>query len=258
MLELQLRLDPCNPGQFYACCGLLELAAAHSPDALAHFVCDENVPRCAMFVIEGQDLPALTALLQALRDLKPEPLVKTEPTAIDPVSVTICGHIFLLDWWLNEFCDDTTNLKCWAGQVTTRKLFEELPQLIDPQRAAANPMQFAGLTKSKFGVDPRSAWNALDFGYSPNVHNRDAATYPAVEVLAAIGLQGFRPHAAKRSDIAYSLWTIPLPLTVARIAAAAPWDGLPRCDYSFDIEKRGQSYKFFTFGKFKQKKANCQ
>jgi CRISPR-associated protein Csx14 len=257
MPELQVRLDPCNPGQFYACCGLLELAAAHSPDALAHFVTDENVPRCAMFLIQGQEVPALATILQALRELRAKPLGKAE-SSVDPVRVTIGRHDLELDWWLDEFCDGTTNLKCWAGQVTTRKLFEELPQLVDPQEAAENPMQFGGLTKSKFGVDPRSAWNALDFGYSPNVHNRDAATYPAVEVLAAIGLQGFRPNAAKRADIAYSLWTILLPLGVARIAAAAPWDGLPRCDYSFDIEKRGQSYKYFTFGKFKQRKANCQ
>ena len=28
-----------------------------------------------------------------------------------------------LDWWFDEFRDKTTSLKCWAGQVTTSKLF---------------------------------------------------------------------------------------------------------------------------------------
>ena len=177
MTELKVNLDPCNPGQFYACCGLFEFAAAYSPRAMAHFVCDANLPRKAGFVIAGPDLPELSTLLKSVRDLVCEPLKQTEPS-VDPVCLTIAGRAFNLDWWLDEFRLDTTNLKCWAGQVTTRKLFEELPALIDPVAAAADPMLFRGMTKSKFGADPRSAWNALDFGYSPNVHNQDAATLP--------------------------------------------------------------------------------
>ena len=253
MPELRLRLDPCNPGQFFACCGIFELAAAECDSAAAQFICDEGRPRSAEFLIKGPDIPALSSLLLLLRDLKFEALQHAE-ASVDPVCVSIGGHTFEIDWWLDEFREGTTNLKCWAGQVTTRKLFEELPKLIDPAGAAQDPMQFAGMTKSKFGADPRSAWNALDFGYSPNRHGQDAATYPVVEVLAAVGLQGFRPVARRRSKIAYSLWTVPLPLAVARAAATAPWDGLPRFDYEFDIEKRGQSYKFFTFGQFQQRK----
>ena len=107
------------------------------------------------------------------------------------------------------------------------------------------------MTKAKFGVDPRSAWKALDFGYSPNEHDTDAATFPAVEVLAAIGLQGFRPQAGRRERVSYALWQEPLPATVARMAFRAPWFGLRYREFEFSIAKRGQSYKYFTFAKEK-------
>ena len=161
MAEIKLKLDPCNPGQFYACCGLFELVAAESPGAAAYFCCEESMPRRAEFVIVGRAIPELGSILQALRDLRCEQLEKAEPS-IDPVQLHISGRPFVLDWWLDEFRLETTNLKCWAGQVTTRKLFDELPKLIDPVKAVGDPLQFAGMTKSKFGADPRAAWNALD------------------------------------------------------------------------------------------------
>jgi CRISPR-associated protein Csx14 len=257
MSELRLPFDPCNPGQFFACCGLFELAAAQAASPVARFVCNEDRPRHAEFVVSGSDLQGLEATLKGLRELTCEVLEGTEDS-IRPVRLRIDGRELELDWWLDEFRLAPTNLKCWAGQVTTRKLFEELPGLIDPDAAAERLMRSGRMTKSKFGGDPRSAWNALDFGYSPNVHNQDAATYPAVEVLGAIGLQGFRPRAERRNRVAYSLWTVDLPLPVARMAARAPWDGLPRFDYHFEIAKRGQSYKYFTFGQFDERKAYYQ
>lgn len=257
MPELRLPLDPCNPGQFFACCGLFEVVAAKSASTAARFVCDENLPRRAEFVLSGTGLPELESLLRSLRDLTFECVDTAHEVeeSIRPVRLSIDGYTVELDWWLDDFWERTTNLKCWAGQVTTRKLFKELAPLIDSEACAADLMKSGRMTKSKFGADPRSAWNALDFGYSPNVHNKDAATYPAVEVLAAIGLQGFRPDARSRDRVAYSLWTLDLPLVVARVGATAPWDGLPRFNYYFKIDKRGQSYKYFTFGQFDERKA---
>jgi len=249
MRELRFGIDPCNPGQFYACCGLFELSGEGT---MAHFVCDEARPRAAEFIVSGAGIADAQEFLRRLREIEFAAMEVAE-ASIDPIKAKVGDWEDELDWWLDEFREKATGLKCWAGQVTTRKLFEELSALIDPETAAGDPMKFPGMTKSKFGADPRSAWNALDFGYSPNVHNQDAVTYPAVEILAAIGLQGFRPNAQQRAAVEYSLWTAPLPLAVARTAATAPWDGLPHYRYTFAIEKRG-SYKFFTFGRFEGRK----
>jgi CRISPR-associated protein Csx14 len=251
--DLRIPMDPENPGQFFACCGLFELVARTAPSALARFEADEATPRRAEFVIAAQLAPELRRILEALRNAKPEPLVGGEES-IRPILLNTGDHEFVLDWWLDYFREKTTNLKCWAGQVTTRKLFDDLMGLIDADIDPKRLMTTPAMTKSKFGVDPRSAWNALDFGSSPDARNKDAATYPAVEVLAAIGLQGFRPVAERRDSIAYYLWTVLLPLSVARAAAVNAWDGLPRFEYRFSIEKRGQSYKYFKSAQFIERK----
>ena len=251
--SLTIPMDPLNPGQFFACCGLFELVAQESGLALSHFEVDENRPRHAHFVIEGEGLPTLEVLLASLGNTTLE-MVRDGEESVWPVRLSVNGRVFELDWWLDTFREESVILKCWAGQVTTEKLFTELPKLVASCATPNDLLRASALTKSKFGVDPRSAWNTLDLGFSPNAHQKDAATYPAVEVLAAIGLQGFRPI-VKRREAPYHLWTIPLPLSVARMAAVAPWNGLPRFDYTFSIRQRGQSYKYFALGQFVERKA---
>lgn len=252
MSELRIPLDPFNPGQFFACCGLFELVTKFAPGTCASFVVEETRPRRAQFVVDGGGLPKLEILLEALRRSEFE-LIEEGEQATWPVRLSVAGQTLVLDWWLDTFREKPSSLKCWAGQVTTRKLFEDLRPLVVSHGEAATLMTAAAMSKSKFGVDPRSAWNALDFGFSPDVHQKDAATYPCVEMLAAIGLQGFRPNMERREGM-FHLWTISLPLAVARMAAVAAWDGLPRFDYKFKIAKRGQSYKYFALAEFVQRK----
>ena len=249
MSELRVRMDPLNPGHFFACCGLLELVTVDHAGALSRFVLNESQPRVAEFVIEtgeghGIELAEVLARLRAAALSYPGEEI--EP-AVRPVSIPYNGIALILDWWLNEFRDDTENLKCWAGQVTTKKVVSELLPLLSDADPDGDLFASSNMTKAKFGVDPRSAWNALDCGFSPNEHGHDSATYPAVEILAAIGLQGFRPQAERRDAVRYCLWQTPLPAAVARLAFCQPWTGLPHRPYSFSIKKRGQSYKYFTF-----------
>ena len=249
MNELRIPLDPLNPGHFFACCGLFDLVGWDLPMVRGHFVCDEATPRRAHFILTSGERIDLAALLGSVRGGSYEALPHDQK-AIQPVAAHVNGRGLVLDWWLDTFQEGTSPLKCWAGQVTTGKLFADLPPLID---AAADPdalFYSPALTRSKFGIDPRSAWNALDFGFSPDKHNRDSATYPIVELLGAIGLQGFRPDTTDRRSLEYRLWSDPLHLPVARLAAFSAWPGLPSFRYRFSIAKRGQSYKFFTFGEF--------
>jgi CRISPR-associated protein Csb3 len=252
--ELRVKLDPLNPGQFFACCGLFELVTLEDLNALACFAPDAVLPREQQFAITG--LPRaldIKAILSRLKEARCEFPDENIESSIRPAALLYHHTRLDLDWWLDEFRDKTVSLKCWAGQVTTRKLFSELLPQLDENTSALDLFHAAHMTKSKFGVDPRSAWNALDLGFSPDKHGRDSATFPAVEVLAAIGLQGFRPDASSRARVSYSLWQIPLPAAVARQAFRAPWKGLPvrRCE--FPIQQRGQSYKYFAFANYSDK-----
>jgi CRISPR-associated protein Csx14 len=252
--DLRVQLDPLNPGHFYACCGLLELAALEHGPVISRFELEPRRPRVSWFCMH--DIPS-NFLSDALEQLRSAALSFDSrfEASINPTTVMFGNHALELDWWLDEFREKPSPVKCWAGQVTTRKLFEELLGLLEISSSGSDLFQKSRLTKSKFGVDPRAAWNARDCGYSPNEHGTDSATFTAVEVLASIGLQTFRPVIERRNrPVRYHLWTSSLPVCVARTASRAPWDGLPHDALQFLIASRGQSYKYFRFSEAAKQK----
>jgi CRISPR-associated protein Csx14 len=253
--ELHFAFDPTNPGQFYACCGLIELFEFLGASTLSWFNLTSNRPRTGEFVLTADQPLELSHLLKTVASASYAAIqdqdCKAEET-VRPVRVTLQTGVIELDWWLDVFRLKATALKGWAGQVTSARLFEELPCRVNTASTPLNLFLLACPTRSKFGVDPRSAWNSLDFGYSPNEQNQDATTFPAVEVLAAFGLQGFRPEIDARDAVRYCLWTKPLPRLPATLAAADGWEGLPAAEFEFSIAKRG-SYKYFTPARLKKR-----
>jgi CRISPR-associated protein Csx14 len=246
MPELHVPLDPLNPGQFYACCGLVDLFELSGTRTLSHFHLDDRHPRKAEFVLTSNNHLTLDFIVQSIREAEFVPGSVHEPPGNDsiaPVSVSIFNQRLELDWWLDEFRDRARSLKCWAGQVTTQKLVSELPKLLPSGNASFDS---DGYTSTRFGIDPRSAWVALNLGYSPNEQGQESRTYPVVELLAGFGLQGFRPAGNRTEGFRYALWSKPLPRLVARTVSAQPWDGLQTAQYQFKLGQRG-SYKVFGF-----------
>ena len=92
----------------------------------------------------------------------------------------------------------------------------------------------------RFGFDPGPAWNALDVGFSPNEQGISVESSPAVELLAAVGIQRFRPKKARTRDaFEYQTWDTPLPPSVAAAAAGAFCCGR-RVRYRGRVVSRGQ------------------
>lgn len=238
MHEYSLELDPRNPGMFLACCGLFELADLLAPGASACFT--EGGHRFHLHT--KADLPP------AHFDLDPPPDFSQVPyeKAIEPLTLRADGRALTLDWWLNPMRTDKSILKTWGGQQTSRGVMTELLALLRPL-SVAELSHYRVYAKSRFGVDARSAWDALDAGYSPNDFNQPGVTYPWVEVLAVIGLQGFHPEEQPKRRFRYSVWFAPLPLPAARAAASAPWPGLLATRFRFELATRGQGYKTFLF-----------
>lgn len=238
MPKLRISIDPTNPGEFYACCGLLELIELSGKAALSWFELEAAQPRLARFVIDGpaelNESWALTELKNARYEFRPHGDDKLCPVAVDFGWAQV-----ELDWWLDEFREKASKLKTWAGRIGPHDFFSRLPPTLGLSASHQT------MCSPVIGLDPRSAWMSLDVGYSPNDQAQDAAGYPGVEILGAIGLQGFRPRpAADRYDLTYCLWLSPLPVMLGR---AAPWEGLQHREYVFRLGKRG-SYKFFTYG----------
>lgn len=252
MNELRIPIDPLNPGHFYACCGLLELLEPAHEWLESRFESTARMPRRSEFLLRSEAPIDLKAALEAVRlaEYKAQPGAEGEVdgAAILPVLARLPGREVVLDWWLHEFRDKATNLKCWAGQMTSQRLFDELPQYVDSDLNPNELFTSARAVSSRFGVDPRSSWNTLDAGYSLNEQGQDALAFPVVELLAAFGLQRFRPASRNRDCVPYALWGEWLHQSVAGLAANQPWIGLEARQYEFKIAMRGQSYKYFTFG----------
>ncbi|MGA7408951.1 MAG: hypothetical protein WBW33_00605 [Bryobacteraceae bacterium] len=240
MREYRLPLDMSNPGQFFACCGLFEIADLASGGSNAWFERDEPA-----FVINTPEIlpPQSMSLCDATGDV--------DDLKLETLDLCIASHRLTLNWWRNETETDKSVLKTWGGQQTPRRVLGELLGLLESGCPFAKLFETYVYTESRFGVDSRSAWEAIDAGYSPTDENQRARTFPWVEVLAVIGLQGFRPEPSSSSKFRqrYNVWLEPLTLTSARAAVAAALGGLKTVTFEFEIAPRGQGYKTFLSAK---------
>lgn len=233
--SITVAVDPTNPGQFFACCGLLELADRLWPDAEGWF---SESGKNFKIACEGT-LPKLLEAAQQLRILD-ESTTDDEDTADGDdddgllVPVEIVAPISLrLDWWANK------SIKTWAGSMNVHRITEAMAGAVDPARTDPlqqrqivydpPPPQVDGVRRSKsrkkrepfyFDSDRGPNAHSRDVGFSPNDLKLTTTASPAVELLALVGLQRHRPMpTATRHEFDYFLWTTPLPIAVAPAAA---------------------------------------
>lgn len=243
---VEIEIDPLNPAQVFACCGILELLAVRNPAVTACFKRHMRQYRRASFQLYGVTSSALQETLNALKSAQSssaEGFAAGEaPVELDVPNI----YKMTLDWWLVPERTTKSRLKLWAGQQSTIKLVQDMLG-VDWGDLDKNFLMYRLPMSGRFGLDPRSAWNTLDFGSSPNTQNTDVFTYPAAEMLAAVGLQGFRPRASRKHGFVYRLWERPLPVLSARaaVSGALP-DGIHQ-EFSFHVEKRSGSYSCFAF-----------
>lgn len=239
--SFSVNVDVTNPGQYFACCGLLELA-------------NRLWPRANIEAWFGTDVFHLTApdsgdtvlknLLGQLQDSDISADNRRGEHATHPVH--LAAFELTLDWWIAEQ-GEKTRLKLWAGQQTSERIVSDLRDaLTDVAVVNATDLFDAGMPLTgRFGVDPRTAWNALDIGFSPNAQGMEVMTFPAVELLASVGLQRFRP--GQNDDaFSYATWTIPLRAPIARATSANFIPAGNTKSFRFRIAMRG-SYKGFDF-----------
>jgi len=247
--EIVLDVDVRNPGQFFACCGVLEMASR----MWGRFEVQGWFDGAEFCVL----VPDVNDPLQALADrlIATKPLVQPcsdaprfEPN-IAPVWFEPVG--LRLDWWLTPSGAATSDpmLKLWAGnQSTVKSIFPRLEKALARVVGSKAPPSRDLLRRStpmsgRFGFDPGPGWDPLDVGFSPNEQGLDVDTAPVTEVLAAVGLQRFRPARADGRRLAFGVWSEPLPVIAARAVAACALAGRR---YSFAVNSRGK-YKSFGY-----------
>ncbi len=261
-MSLRVNVDLTNPGQFFACCGLLELADRLWPGAEGWFEGGEFCVEC-----DGD----LRLLLQAASSTRIQGMDGTgdeveaendeeEDDAFEPI-ILLSPVALRLDWWQDK------SLKPWAGSmkvklITVAMSFAVDPDSIDPlgqTQVVFDPPTLTTTGKPKkpkkrepFYFDSRRGANAtaLDIGFMPDtIKTLKTFAHPAVEFFALVGLQRCRPRPTDTPRVFdYFTWAVPCGTAVLPLAV---------CGLLGDPHARG--YRFenaFRTGQKKHKAFN--
>ncbi len=243
---VRIGVNPRNPVQYLACCGVFEIVARFDAGAAGKWIVDFPTG----FVIESkfEEASLLDCLTRSLADWScwsAKDSKTGETVGLNVVfdlmgeSITLC-----LDWWY-ETLDGLSKIKeksawkMYAGNQTVYGISSEMVRKAGELSAGTPPETLTNLIslktgmKGRFGLDPRSSRNALDAGFSANDLNLPVETYPFAETLAVLGAQLFFPHRTRQSRgnqstrgwiekgaFRYGAWTIALPIMLARMAAS--------------------------------------
>lgn len=233
---IRVNADMTNPGQFFACCGLLELADRLWPESEGWFEGSTSAGKFCIWVPNGDG--SLKALLEAARECKfdvgddddvdgNDDEEKGGP--VDPIIVTSPVEM-VLDWWSDK------SIKPWAGSMKERFILRAMlraisPDAVDPlnlEQAVSDPSANATATnktsrkkkpkkREPFYFDCRrgSKSHPLDSGWSPDTHKMEHKCAPAVEALCFFGLQRCRPIPTDRANTSrYYVWKEHVPINV--------------------------------------------
>ena len=200
-------VDPANPGEVLACAGVAHLAWRAFPEAAAGFV-------------EARD--------GGFRFVAPDatPLPEDEATRVlerleGPPHERLRFAGVVLDWW----CPWGLNprVKGWSGQQSAQSVHRNLHRALGCSQPSEWLRHTAPVAGGRLCLDPLSAWDALELGWSPAAHRSlRMHVRPWVELLGSVGLQAFPlPGHRARGGFRYRLWRVS-PLPVARAAFTSP------------------------------------
>lgn len=287
--NLTIRVDVTNPGQFFACCGLFELAHRLWPDVEACFdgrggfhlapltprhglELLEKLRTCAIEGLSEEERKERDQLEKRYRDLqksrrklsRDEEARRKELGDKARAGDLLIGEPFWLrlDWWQTE---DEVAPKTWAGVQEIHKVARSLQDSLKGVNEIDSLFEFACVprltaeyqreSKSReakkaapFCFDARLFVHSLDVGFSLDVQGIEMLVYSAVELLALIGLQRFRPLNRDR-HFDYWLWLHPLPIAVATAVAcgAVQVEGVLRHRFGFRFRDDRRRYKAFGY-----------
>jgi CRISPR-associated protein Csb3 len=272
---IRVALDPMNPGQFFACCGLLELADRLWPGAEGWFEGREFCIACGGSLGELlQKLSAATVSssltdaelkrLGTLQSMDKKKRTSEIAAEMDDLRtrwrlerIHLSQPIDLwLDWWRDN-SGERTDLKTWAAKVQVLGMVRDFHGLIKSllwdestltecltQSVRADVLPFY------FDSDAGAQGSALDAGFSAydlrTVIKGHSPKRPLIELGSFIAFQRFRPCPVVGTDrYRFSTWTTPLPVSAAGVVAVAAVEVPGTQWYEFRLFSRTQYMKTF-------------
>ncbi|MCZ7658974.1 MAG: hypothetical protein M5U07_14510 [Xanthobacteraceae bacterium] len=257
--DITLDVDLRNPGQFFACCGVLELASRLWPGSEGWFAA-HGLRTEFRIATHGADEDPLVEI--ARRICEADQLIQLAQgheaqAQADRKPVVLVPFGLRLDWWLASYRGgDKSELKTWAGQQTPSRIFAglrgALREILGRDDGRSDSRRLFARTwpmKGRFGFDPSASWDALGVGFSPDEQDVPVQTAPATEIFAAIGLQRCRPTRveARGRWFAYRAWGDPI--EVAVVPAAIVGAARSIAAYEFPVVMRSAQYGGFGWAR---------
>jgi CRISPR-associated protein Csb3 len=255
---IRLTVDPTNPGQFFACCGLLELGDRLWKGAEGWF---ENRQFCVRPTAPVDDVTS-SSLLRQLAEcqlsntMTPEQLVRlaelsatsgkvrARTPSLDEEKKTLeklrreepilllSPFNMRLDWFQDDLAGGS-RFKTWAGQQSVLEIASSMKRALEgPEWRTRSPEKWFAHTTSNCGLpfnfdsDLGGQGSALDVGFSfdplasSSLTRIESTARPCLELLAFIGLQRFRPRQQSNDNrYLYCAWNCPLSPELAAPAA---------------------------------------
>jgi len=261
MEQASIPVDLFNPGQVFACMGILEGANILLGNAQGHvcgrFVWSHSGDRFCIKT-DGNENPVEEVLkfvkaaevkwLSPRRDLKERDDGDTEvldgiAASENPKNADLPGVLrgvhngneykITFGFWADGSSRFATTFKKSTNGASA---YIRLKNALDAIRqwetkdVAADPLNKEARTGPLFRLDPRGSVDPIQGGFSPDSLRKGVgggldvrvATYPICELLAIIGLEHARPERLDSNRFAYCVWNCWLPPVLARAAIGGP------------------------------------
>ena len=268
-------VDLTNPGQVFACLGLVEAADVLLGQAAGGF--DWGEPDLVRFQLSaaGEEDPVDRVLrfldeatvtsvapcgskndtakwgVDTIRGSSAFPFPDPESPAKLPARLEDSGGcVVVIDYWGDATRRD--NVKFWAGAggYPGAALARDALDLVRGrlENHGGDPFAVDALQSGSFRFDWRRDYVPLDAGFSPNVHADVVMRgYPVVELLAAVGLTHARPVRYNKLSYSYGVAGVsetelydPIFLRAALGSREPPFPGMPFRRFRMQLDWPGQ------------------
>ena len=212
--NITVNVDVTNPGQFFACCGLLELADRLWPGAEGWFADGDQI-----FHISARG--NLDRLVTSIATAELVHVRPSDPYS-SPVRIDTPFRSLTVDWWETDQTG-ARDLKVWAGTMESYRIAQAMQHAMRDECFRSADLFDVGMVvttpdnprkkKEPYYFDARRSPNAhsRDVGFSPNDLGMTSIAHPAVEFLCLTGLQVARPSPTAESRVYdYFTWHVPL------------------------------------------------
>lgn len=243
MAESSIPVDLLNPGQVFACLGILEAADILLGAATAAFDWSNGrertrfrlaaegeeppVERVMRFLVEARAVTRIPANSTSATKWLPKwgdapeqdgfgcPFPYPDPGKPDRLPVVLrdeADNKIAVDYWGDATRRD--NVKFWAGArgKPGAAILREAIEIVHGKmrQHAANPFALSGPQSISLRFDWRRDYIPVQDGFSPNNHKSGVVPismvgFPLVEILAAIGVTNARPHRATKLEYRYGV-----------------------------------------------------